>query len=227
VLQGDERAVLHTKEAVERLARDAEWGVWLSAAADIINAHTKVRIASVIDIAAHTKFAQDWRRRMPRSLQPETAYSFGVTTCLAEMAAAAQEAGYDDWITYVIEEGHPNYGQVRVILDDIKKQPEPRRNLRLWTYAAASKADYIELQACDFFAYWIREYAEAVNFRGGEPDRLHPLAKRLLAATHAYVYWDAERFARYLDHQEKAQQDAAREWWRSKMRSDRRRRDQQ
>lgn len=226
VLQGDDQAVLHTKDAVKNMDRKPGWGDRLSAAVEIINTYTKLRIACVIDVAAHAKFAQDWQQRMPKSFPPETTYAFGVITCLAEMARSAHEVGYDDWITYIVEQGQPNYDQVRVILDDIMIQPEPRKALRLWSYAPAAKADYIELQASDVFAYWLREYAEAVDFRHLGSDQLHPLSRDLLAGTHAYVYWDAERFALYLDEQERAEREMRRQWWRNKMQSDRKRRGQ-
>lgn len=226
VLRGDDTAILHMKEAIESLGREPEWTDRLSAAVEIIKAYTKVRIACVIDLDAHAKFLQEWRQRMAKGFPPETAYSFGVTTCLAEMAAVAQETGYDDWITYIIEQGHPNYGQVRVILNDIMIQPEPRKALRLWSYLPAAKADYIELQASDIFAYWVREYAEMVEFRRAGATALHPLSRDLLAGTHSYVYWDAARFSTYLDHQERVERNMRREWWRNKMRSDRRRREQ-
>lgn len=225
VLGGDERAIFHTKEAVELARHDPAWAQRLSAAADIINAHTMLRIAVVVDLAAHAAFARNWRQRMPTGFPAETAYSLAVTVCMSEMARAAQEAGYEDWITYIIEQGHPNYGQLRNILDDIKVQPEPRKALRLWSYLPALKSDYVELQASDFFAYWLREYAEVVEFRRTGPDGAHPLARRLLGATHAWVYWDAERLARYLDDQETAELHMRREWWRNKMRSDRKRRE--
>jgi hypothetical protein len=225
VLSGDDRAVLHTKEAVENLNREPEWGDRLSAAAEIINTYTKLRIASVIDRAAHARFAENWRQRMPRGFPPETAYALGVTTCLTEMAGAAQEGGYDDWITYIIEQGHPNFGQVRVILDDILVQPEARKALQLGNYVVAGKGDYIELQASDFFAYWLREYAEAVDFRRVGGNHLHPLCRDLLAGTQ-YAYWGDERLASYLDEQEHAEREMRREWWRNKMQSDRKRRGQ-
>jgi hypothetical protein len=223
VLGGDDTAILHTKEAIRRF-HEPEWRDRLTVAVEIIKTYTKVRIACVLDLAAHETFRQEWRQRMPKGLQPETAYSFAVTTCLAETARAAQETGYDDWITYIIEQGHPNYGQLRNILDDIMIQPEWRKSIRLWSYMPANKTDYVELQASDVFAYFTREYAEAVEFRRADASNLHPLCRDLLAGTHDYVYWDAERFALYLDDQERAQRDMTRDWWRNKIRSDRRRR---
>jgi hypothetical protein len=135
----------------------------LIAAADIITRYTKVRIACVLELAAHTALVDNWRERMPKSFQPEAAYPFAVTTTLSEMARAAGEAGYDHWITYIIEAGNRNYGQLRDILDSIILQPEPRQTVRLRSFLPAKKTDYIELQAADFFAYWLREYAEAVD----------------------------------------------------------------
>lgn len=223
VLDGDETTVLHMKEAIQRLGRDPQWDGRLEAAAKTIASHTLIRMACAIDVAAHKNFVEAWRQRMPKGYQPETAYAFGVTTCLAEVAQAVTDAGLDDWITYIFEQGHKNFGQVRVILDDLIAQPQIRKQVRLWTYAPERKEDRQELQAADFFAYWLREYAEAVDYRR-ESANLHPITYALGSVTHSYVYWDAARFAAYLDVQEEAERELRRQWWKGKIRSDRERR---
>lgn len=222
VLRGDKSAVVHMKEVIGKLGRDPNWDDRLTSAVEILTKHTKVRIACAIDVAAHRSFMQEWRRRMPAGHPPETAYSLGVTVCLTEVAKATVEAGFDDWITYIFEQGHKNFGQVRVILDALIAQPVVRKEVRLWSYAPERKQDRLELQAADFFAYWLREYVEMVDYRKGSTASLLPVTQGL--GPHQYVYWDAKRFSAYLDTQEQAELELRREWWRTKTKRDREKR---
>ena len=105
-------------------------------------------------------------------------------------------------------------------------QPEPRQTVRLWSFLPAKKTDYIELQAADLFAYWLREYAEAVDYKKIGAGGLNPVSQRLLSGTD-YVYWNAERFAVYLDHQAKVEPETRRDWWKQKMWSRRRKREEE
>lgn len=223
VLQGDDAAIFHMKSAVRHLGKSPEWDERLMAAAEIILKHTKLRIATTINAADYKKFVTDWRKRMPRGFPPETIYSFGITECLREVIWNAPEAGLDDWITYIFEAGHKNWGQVRNYLDSMMVQPDMRKKLRLYAYLTQRKQDRKELQAADLFAFWLRQYSETVDLRK-EQYAASSIALMLGGGTHTYTYWDAEKLNQYLEINQVEGLRMRREMWQRRLRRIRARR---
>lgn len=200
----------HMKEAVRHLGHDADWNERLGAAVRAIRNHTRVAVATVVDLAAYEDFRRKLREVMPKWFADAAPYTFCAIDCLRQIKLWLDENGPEDQITYVFEAGHKNWGGVREFLETAMEDRVQRQILRLATFFPATKRERIELQAADLYAFWIREYAEAVDYRK-QPYSIHPLTRELVQAVHRYNYWGADRLDKYLS----ACSEAAREtqWW--------------
>jgi hypothetical protein len=194
---------LHQKELAGRIGHDPAVDARIAAAVEAIKEHTVIRVATAVDVAAFADYRTEYRTRLPKKFHDESAYLFCAVDCLRQVTIWMDEikaaTGYDDQIVYAYEDGHNNAGGLRVFFEKSKADPELRRLLRLWTFFPATKKERPELQAADLFAYWIREFAEAVDYRKEAFIGPAAIVDLLSAKVHRYNYYDRERLSRYLN----------------------------